>query len=573
MDKHAAMHVLEEIASYLELKGDNEFRVRAFRNAAHAVDGFGGDFADAVRTGTLGELKGVGPATLEVVREVLAEGRSTALEALRREVPAGLVEMLSISGLGVAKVRSLHEQLGITTVAELEVAAQDGRLAALPRFGHKTAERILRGIDFLRRTGEHHLFHHAWRQAEQLRQSIAGLPGVTAVEIAGSLRRRCELVRDVDLAVAADLAPRQLAERLATFSGVRDVVGRGDAAFTLHFDDGITTDVYVGPPAAFGHLLVRATGTARHLGQLVAVAVERGFELDAAGLRRHGAAVPCPDEATLYRQLALAPVPPELREGTDEVARAAAGTLPRLVERADLQGFVHCHTVYSDGSNTVAELADACRAAGYAYVGITDHSENSAYAGGLSEEVIARQHAEIDAINRRSSDIRILKGIEADILGDGRLDYTPAFLDRFDFVIGSVHSRLEMDEAQMTARVLGAMDDRRMAILGHPTGRLLLDREPYPIDIHRVIASAAERGVAIEINADPQRLDLDWRLCGEARSAGVSIPIGADAHNVAGLANVDIGVGIARKAGLTRPDVLNARDADGFLEHVSRRRG
>jgi len=572
MDRLAAVHVLEQIAAHLELRGDGEFRVRAFRNAAHAIEDFTGDFDEAARTGALGDLKGVGPATLEVVRECLATGRSSTLEQLKGEVPPGLVEMMRISGLGVTKIRALHQRLGIATLAELEVAAREGRLAQLPRFGRKTAERILRGIEYLRRTGDSHLLHHALRQAEQLKRTIAGVPGVAQVEVAGSVRRRCELVRDVDLAVATTRPPGELAGRLAGLSGVRDVVGAGDATFTVHFDDAIPTKVYAGPPADFGHLLVRATGSRSHLDLLVLAASERGLALDASGLRRGEVRVACPDEASLYRALGLAWVPAELREGSDEVARAAAGTLPQLLERSDLRGFVHCHTVYSDGANTVAEVADACRAAGYGYVGITDHSVAAAFAGGLTEEVIARQHAEIEDFNAHHADIRVLKGIEADILPDGRLDYTPEFLDRFDFVIASIHTRLDLDERAQTLRMLRAIEDRHTAIIGHPTGRLLLGRQGYPIDMRAVIARAADLGVAIEINADPQRLDLEWRLCIEAKAAGVAIPIGADAHSIAGLSNVDLGVGMARKAGLTKDDVLNAREEEGFLEHAKRRR-
>jgi DNA polymerase (family 10) len=340
----------------------------------------------------------------------------------------------------------------------------------------------------------------------------------------------------------------------------------------VHFDDGMAAKLYVGVPAQFGHLLVRTTGNRAHLEALVRVAAARGLALDERGLSRDGALLPCPDEAALYGALGLQLVPAEMREGLGEVDRAATGALPRLVERGDLQGFVHCHTVYSDGTNTVAELAEACRAAGYRYIGITDHSEAAAYAGGLTEEALLRQHAEIDAFNARSQDIRVLKGIEADILADGALDYTPAFLDRFDFVIASIHSRFDMDEKTMTARVLKALGDPHTAIVGHPTGRLLLQRDPYPLDMHAVIARAAERGVAIEINADPHRLDLDWRLCIEAQAKGVRVPIGADAHSIAGMANVDLGIGIARKAGLTKDDVLNARDLEGFLAHAHARR-
>lgn len=572
MDKHAAAHTLEQIASFLEFKGDNEFRVRAFRNAAHAIVSFAGDFDEAVRTGALGDTKGVGPATLDVVRELAASGRSSALESLKRDVPEGLVEMLRIAGLGVTKIRVLHAQLGISTVAELEVAARDGRLAGLPRFGRKTADKILRGIGYLRRTGDFHLLHHALRQAEPFLRAVRDLPGVAAAEITGSVRRRVELVRDIDIAIASDAEPRVVAEWLAAFRGVRDVAGAGDATFAVHLDNGITTKVWVGPPANFGHLLVRTTGNRAHLQALLEVAGARALVLDAQGLTWDGALLPCADEAAFYNALGLAFIPPELREGTGEVALAAEGALPRLVERADLQGFIHCHTVYSDGANTVAEIAAACHAAGYGYVGITDHSEASAYAGGLTRDALTRQHEEIDAYNRTSPGIRVLKGIEADILENGTLDYGSEFLDRFDFVIASIHTRFEMDEKAMTNRVLKAMDDPHMAIMGHPTGRLLLDREPYPIDMARVIARAADRGVAIEINADPQRLDMGWQLCREAKAAGVRIPISADAHNVAGLANVDLGIGMARKAGLTRDDVLNSQDVEGFVAHAKQRR-
>ena len=572
MDKHAAAHVLDQIASFLELKGDNPFRVRAFRNAAQAVQNYGGDVAAALRDGTLGDVTSIGPATLDVVREVMTSGRSTILENLKREVPEGLVEMLRIQGLGVAKVRALNEQLRITTLAELEVAAKDGRVAGLPRFGDKTAARILRGIQYLRRTGDQHLLHHALRQAEQFLPALRALPGVAQAEVSGSVRRRLELVRDIDVAVASDAAPKELSERLAGFAGVRDVVGTGDETFTVHFAAGISAKVWVGRPDNFGHLLVRTTGNKQHLVALLALAGAKGLALGSSGITKDGRAVPCPDEAAFYRALGLPWIPPELREGAGEVEQAARGQLRELVERGDLRGFIHCHTVYSDGTNTVAELADACRAAGYRYVGITDHSESSAFAGGLSEEALLKQHAEIDAFNRTARDIRVLKGIEADILEDGALDYSSAFLDRFDFVIASIHTRFQMDEPTMTRRVLKAMDDPHMAIMGHPTGRLLLDREPYAIDMDQVIAKAAERRVAIEINADPHRLDMGWELCRQAKAAGVLVPIGADAHSVAGLANVDLGIAMARKAGLTRDDVLNTRDVEGFLEHAQARR-
>ena len=571
MDKHAAARLLDTIASYQELKGENPFKVRAFGNAARAVDGFAGDFDQALASGDLAAAKGIGRATLEVLREYASGGRSTLLEALRREVPDGLVEMRRISGLGVTKIRILHEQLHISTIAELELAARNGRLAALPKFGEKTAEKILRGIEFLRRTSAFRLSHRARAAAVALRDAVAGLPGVGRVEIAGSVRRCMEISGDVDLAVCLSGAASALEPPLAALPSVREVTVSGGSAFTLRLDDETTADLYCAPPERFGHCLAWATGSAAHLERLAACARTRGFDLDAEGLRRGGAGVACADEPALYAALGLAWIPPELREGGEEIARAAAGTLPRFVERGDIAGVLHCHSVYSDGTNSIAELAAACRGAGYRYLGLSDHSVAAAYAGGLNEDAIARQHAEIDALNAGSTDFRVLKGIEADILADGALDYHPEVLDRFDFVIGSVHSRMEQDRATMTSRLLHAMDDPHLTILGHPTGRLLLGREPYPFDLDAVIARAAERRVAIEINGDPQRLDLDWRRCAQARDAGVTISIGADAHSLAGLGNVESGVAVARKGWLEARDVLNTRDAEGFLDYARKR--
>jgi DNA polymerase (family 10) len=568
MDKHAVTRVLESIASILELKGENPFKVRAFSNAAHALEAYPGELSQALESGELAGLKGLGPATLEVVGEVVRTGQSSTLSALQREVPAGLVEMLRISGLGATKIRALHQQLGIATVAELEAAARDGRLAALPRFGDKTAQKILRGIEYLRRTSAFRLSHHAARAADQLRRAVQPIAGVERVEVAGSVRRRTEVVRDVDLVVAFRGSAPDLPVRLGAIATAAAAPGAGSASYRL--EDDTPADIYFAPPERFGHALVWATGSPKHLERLAAHAAGRGYRLDRGGLWRGEDPVPCPDEQTLYAALGLAWIPPELREGGEEVARAAAGSLPRLVERDDLAGLLHCHSVYSDGTNTVAELAGACRAAGYRYLGISDHSQAAAYAGGMSGEEVARQHQEIDALNREDDDFRILKGIEADILADGALDYGPDVLDRFDFVIGSIHSRMEMDEATMTQRVLRAMDDPRLTILGHPTGRLLLSRDPFRIDMHAVIARAAERGVVIEINGDPHRLDLDWRLCVEARDAGVALGIGTDAHSLAGLENAELGVGVARKGWLEPGDILNTRDADGFIARTRR---
>lgn len=571
MDHQDIARVLGEISALLELKGENPFRVRAYRTAARTLAAYGGDIRAARAAGALPELRGVGPATLEIVEELLDTGSCRMLEDLRDQVPPGLVDMLRIAGLGVAKVRQIHESLQVDSLGELEAAARDGRLAGLPRFGWKTAEKILKGIQFLRQADGALLVHHARAEAADLAAVLAGLPGVVAVHGAGSLRRGMELVRDLDFVVVVRDAPAGLAAwlREARFA---EFTGSHETAITLRLTGGTVVDLYPCAPDQLGFVLLRATGSESHLAQLAARAASRGLRWTAEGLVRSDRPLPAPTEEAVYETLGLPWIAPELREGRGEVEAAAAGRLPRLVERRDLRGFLHCHSGYSDGTNTIEEWAQAARAEGYDYLGITDHSPATAFTGGLTAEAIPRQHAEIDATNARASGARVLKGVEADILEHGTLDYSASVRRQFDFVIASVHSRFGMNADQLTARVLHAMNDPSMTILGHPTGRLLLSRDPFPLDLDRVFTRAAERGIAIEINADPHRLDLDWRHCARAKAAGVRIPIGADAHSIAGIANVDLGIGMARKAGLTKDDVLNTRDAEGFLAHARQRR-
>ena len=573
MDKKAVAQVLDQIASFLELKGENTFRVRAFRTAGRAVATLPGELTEALADGSLAGTKGVGPATLQIVQELVASGRSSLLEELREQVPPGLVEMLQIAGLGVAKIRQIHESLDIDSLPDLEAAARDGRLAKLPRFGQKTAENILKGIAFLRQASAFKLAHHAAEEAEGLRNALAALPGVLSAEVAGDLRRHMEVVRDIVVVLVANVPPAEIFRVIGQLPGVHEFAGQDERRVTLRVSGGAQAQVIVTTPRNAGAVLVQATGSDAHLAQLAQYAREKGFGLDGAALWRGSEFVPTTDERSFYAALGLAEIPPELREGRGEIEAAAAGRLPRLIERGDLAGFLHCHTTYSDGSTSVEELALACREAGYSYVGLTDHSKAAAYAGGLTPEELARQADEIDAVNARLSGVRVLKGIEADILATGELDYEDAVLSRLDFVIGSIHSRFGLTRDEMTARMLAAMDNRYLTIIGHPTGRLLLSRDPYPLDLQAVFAKAARTGVAIEINADPHRLDLDWRLLRQARDSGVMISIGADAHNIPGIRYVDYGVAIARKGWLTAEDVLNTRPVEGFLAYAAKRRG
>jgi len=572
MDKKAVAQVLEQIAAFLELKNENPFRIRAFRTAARAITGFPGDLRQSLEDGSLASAKGVGPATLSIVAELVNTGKASMLEELREQIPPGLVEMLEISGLGVAKIRQIHEVLGIDSLPELEAAAHDGRLAKLPRFGQRTSENILKGIAFLRQTSAYRLSHHAADEAEGLRAALERLPGVTSAIIAGDVRRRAEVVRDLIFVLVAESSPAELFGRLRQLPGVHEFAGQDERRLTLRFPGGASAQIVATTPVNAGAVLVQATGSERHLGELTARAGEKGYALNGAALWRGSRFVATPDEETFYQALGLNFIPPELREGTGEVEAAAKGTLPSLVEQTQLKGFLHCHTSYSDGSNTVEQLAVACKNAGYEYLGVTDHSQAAAYAGGLQPDDLARQAEEIDQVNARLGGFRVLKGIEADILQDGRIDYDERVLERLDFVIASVHSRFNMGEKDMTARILAAMDNPYLTIIGHPTGRLLLSRDPYPVDLEAVIGKAAETGVALEINADPHRLDLDWRVVRQAHERGVAISIGADAHSVAGLSYVEFGVGMARKGWLGPGDILNARSVGDFVAYARRRR-
>lgn len=571
-DRLMVANVLEQIAALLEFRGDNPFRVRAFRNAAKAVMGLSGSVPEALADGSLAKTPSIGPATLAIVQELLATGRCEVLEQIQKEIPAGLLELLAVPGLGAARIRVLHERLAIGSLAELEAAARDGRLAKLPGFGAKTAEKILKGIAFARGSRGQRLWFQALPEAEVLRSALAGLAGITRVEIAGELRRRSEVVGELSLAALSDAGTVRIREALARLPGIQDASAPETGLLRFRSAGGMAASVRLAPEQDFGTALVQATGSASHWDQLVARAESKGLVLEPVALRRGGKLIPTPDEATLYQSLGLAEVPPELREGREEIALAERRKLPRLIEPKELVGFLHCHTSYSDGTLSVTEMAAAVRDAGYAYIGITDHSRTAAYAGGLSVAELQQQWEEIAALNASRPGIRVLKGIESDILLDGRLDYDEETLDGLDFVIGSIHSRFTLGEAEMTARVLAALDDPHLTILGHPTGRLLLSRNPYAIDLEPVFAKAAANGVAIEINGDPHRLDLDWRMVGRAREQGVMISLGADAHGRSGIGYLEFAVAMARKAGLRAEDVLNTRSAEQFLGFARERR-
>jgi DNA polymerase (family 10) len=573
MDSRSAAHVLSQIAAFLELAGENRFKARAYHRAARSLLALGADdLGPLLRSGELANVRGLGPATLAVVRDLVVTGESRYLEQLREAMPEGLLELMGVPGLGIEKIHKLHAELGIASLADLELAAQEGRLTKVRGLGPKTARRILSGISFMRDAGVLTLYPHAAAQAEALVASVRSHPDVVRAEIAGSLRRRREVVGDIDIVAACAREPEQVAQSFARIRGIRSASGSG-ASVSIRYVDGTKLDLYCVTSDAFAPALFRATGTAEHVEDVRRRIEARGTRLvEDAFVDGHGQPVRCADEPDVYGIAGLAWVPPELRENRGEVDAAATNALPRLIELKDLRGILHCHTQYSDGKSSIREMADAARRIGWSYIGISDHSQAAFYASGVARDVMLDQHDEIDALNATLDGFRVLKGVEADILADGRLDYDEELLDRFDYVIASIHSRFKMDGAAMTERVLRAMDDPHMTILAHPTGRLLLSRDAYAIDIEAVLQKAADVGVAIEVNADPHRMDLDWRYLHRARELGVTIEIGPDAHSRGGLEWTELGVAMARKGWLEPDDVLNTRDAADVVAFAKRRR-
>ena len=578
MDSRTASHILSQIAAYLELRGENPFKARAYETAARGVLALGvDDLSPLLTSGEIGRVRGLGPATLSVIQDLVDTGSSRYLDQLREATPEGLLDMLKIPGLTPEKIHKIHEELEITDLVELEEAAKSGRLAKIRGFGPKTAERILKGIAYSRETAVLALYPHARAEAEHLVALLREHPEITEAAIAGDVRRYREVASGVTIVACchANAQPEAIAASFTRIGGVKSATGEGTDTVEIHFVDGVMLRLRCVLPEQFAVALWRATGSAEHVELVRARLAERGILLVGDELRDNGSArVPIDDEKSLYRAADLDYIEPELREAEGEIDAAARRALPRLLERGDVRGVLHCHTHYSDGKSSVREMARGAQERGWSYVGISDHSAAAFYAAGLSREKVLAQLEEIDSLNEEFAKIgfRVLKGIEADILADGRLDYGEELLARFDFVIGSIHSRFGMDGPAMTERVLRALDDPFLTVLAHPTGRLLLSREPYAIDVDTVIEKAADVRVAVELNADPHRLDLDWRHLIEAKRRGAIVALGPDAHSVNALDNVGIGVLMARKGWLEASDLLNARDAVGVVAFARGRR-
>ena len=576
MDKNQLASLLDEVATLLELKeGSNPFEVRAYQNAARSITALDGDIEQLVREGKLKGVPGLGSTIIKRIEEVIDTGHMALYDELVATTPAIKLEMLRIQGVGPKKVNAIYDQLHVTSIAELEQACKEGKVAKLPGFGKKTQDNILQGIAFLAQHADRFLYPVAEEEAARIEAVLETLPEIVRLQVAGSLRRRRETVGDIDMVAsvadsAGDDVRRKIMDVFTSQPSVKAITGKGETKSSVVLGSGMNMDLRVVGDDQFPYTLHHFTGSKQHHIALRRRALNMNMTINDYGLflgkEPDLQLVPCRNEADIYAALGMAYIEPELREDTGEIEAAVHGTLPVLVQESDLRGVLHVHSTWSDGHNTIREMAEACIARGFAYLGITDHSKVAAYANGLNEQALRRQHAEIDNLNRENAGrLHILKGTECDILKDGSLDFADDVLASLDFVVASIHSLFNLSPEEQTQRMLRAITNPYVDIIGHPTGRILLGRAGYTLDMEAVIDAAAERGVCIEINANPSRLDLDWRFLHRARDKGIKIPINPDAHVLAGLDDMRYGIGIARKGWLRPTDVLNTMQTDELL--------
>ena len=546
-DVRTVANLLREYAQRSSLRGGNPYRAKAYMRAADSLTALSQPLDRIIAAGALTDIPGIGDAIAGIVTQLYKTGSHPNLEKLRKDVPAGVLELFAIPGIRPDKILKLHETLGISSLAELEAAAKEDRIRPVKGLGASLQAKILQNLA-IAQSGETQL--HLHKAAALLEHAVESVkqthPEYSRVEIAGDFRRGCELV--------SDLA----------------IVAQGKAAAEL---EASSLKLTVSDKKHYGASLLHATGSAEHLEQLKEIASAKGFDLKADGLYRGKKLVAAASEADIYGALGLQFIEPELREGRDEIKRAARNKLPELVSDESLRGIVHSHTTASDGTETLEAMAEATRKRGFEYFGVADHSQSAHYAGGLSLEEIAEQHREAGRLNKRyGSKFRILKGIESDILADGSLDYPEEVLGKFDFVVASVHSRFKRGRKEQTDRILKAIKNPHTTIIGHMTGRQLQRRPGYDVDIDKILKACAKYGVAVEINAHPWRLDLDWRWHQKALDYGCIFSINPDAHSIRELEHMHWGVEMARKGGVPPERVLNAMKLPQLLRHLERRR-
>ncbi|HPU30121.1 MAG TPA: DNA polymerase/3'-5' exonuclease PolX [Syntrophorhabdaceae bacterium] len=566
--------ILNEIGALLEIKGENPFKSKAYYNAARVISGIE-DLDTVIKNKELKKIKGIGDAIASKIEEYVKTGSIEYLENLKKEIPPSLLELLEVPNLGPKKIKVLYDILGITNLGELEYACRENRLITLPNFGEKTQEKILKGIEFLKRHKGEYLLGDAYPQAQAIKDKLSKIILEENIEVCGSIRRRKEVVKDIDILVAAN-EHEPVTKFFVTLPEIEEVLLTGDTKTSCRLKTGIEADLRVVEKTSFPYAVMYFTGSKEHNVRLRSISKAKGLKLNEYGLFEGENLIKCSSEEEIYEFLGLQFIPPELREDMGEVEAAMKKEIPQIINVSDIKGIFHIHSDFSDGIDTIEKLGIKAKEMGMSYIGISDHSKSAYYARGLKTDDILRQWELIDSLNKKNHDFYIFKGIESDILADGSLDYDEEILRGFDFVIASIHSNFHMKRDEMEKRLIKVIENPYTTMLGHPTGRLLLSRNGYPVDLKGIIDACAENHVIIELNASPYRLDLDWRYLKYAKEKGVLISINPDAHSSDGFYDIFYGVGIARKGWLENKDVLNAKtlnDIKDILLHLKRLKG
>ncbi|MCR3884712.1 MAG: DNA polymerase/3'-5' exonuclease PolX [Methanothrix sp.] len=571
MKNEEVARLLREMGDLLELRGENGFKVVAYRRAARSVESMKTDLDEVTRRGDLESIPGVGKAIAAKIDEYLRTGKIESHERLFRETPPGMAELLQISGLGPKTVSMLHQKLGVSTVAELEAAAREHRVRRLPRMGPTSEKNILRSIERWKKRSDRIPLGVALPIAQKILGSLKKVAGIENLTLAGSLRRGRETVGDVDI-LATSSSPEAVIRAFVELSGVEEVLMKGPTKASVIVDETVQVDLRIVDHRSFGTVIQYFTGSKEHNVKLRHVALSKGYSLSEYSLTRvaDGEEIFFDREEDLYRHLGMEWIPPEIREDQGEVEAALARRLPRLVEVSDIKGDLHVHTDWSDGLHTMEDMVYEAQRLGYEYMAFCDHSHGLAIANGLAIDRLVEKMDLIAGLNDEVEGFSILVGTEVEIRADGKLDYPDEILGRCDVVVASVHSGYNQREREMTGRIIEAMESEHVDVIGHPTGRKIGEREAYEVDLERVLEAAARTGTAMEINAHPSRLDLNDRWSRRAKELGVKLAINTDAHSTCGLSAMEYGVKTARRGWLEKGDVINTLGLQDLLRYLHR---
>ncbi|MBC8388381.1 MAG: DNA polymerase/3'-5' exonuclease PolX [Actinobacteria bacterium] len=571
MDKKEIIRIFNEIGVMLELADENPFKVRAYYNAARTLETSSIDLDKDIKIEELTNIKGIGSHIAEHIKALIDTGRFKFYEDLKESTPPGLIEMLKIPTMGPKKIKYLYASLGISNIGQLEYACVENRLMDLPNFGLKSQNNILKGIEAVKKYKGKFLFAEVITEAEAIFNKIQNFKHVTRSSLAGSIRRKKEIVKDIDI-VASSSNSSEVMDYFTNLPEAEEVIAKGNTKSSIKLGSGINVDIRIVSDSQYPYALHHFTGSKEHNTAMRTEAKKDDIKMNEYGLFKNDNLIKCSSEEDIFNFFSMAWIPPELRENYGEIEAAKSNALPRLVEEKNIKGIFHIHTTYSDGNMNIEQVCRELQKIGLKYAGISDHSRTASYAGGLKDEEINLQFKEIDKLNKKYKNFKIFKGIESDILLDGSLDYSSETLSKFDFVIAAIHSSFNLSEEQMTGRIIKAIENKFTTMIAHPTGRLLLARDPYRVDIIKIINAASENNVDIEINASPFRLDLDWRMCKYAKVKGVKIFINPDAHSIENLYDYNFGVNTARKGWLEKEDIVNTLSAEEISSYLKNKK-